>query len=120
MVFVAVEALPVESKSPAAVGERMSKDGRHTLGAAAPFSSKTSSLQGRSGGSAIIPKLVELVFGQGIYAYTQKLRGATIFQSDNGSEFKNSNVRAVINNKWSRLAHSRPYSPRTNGDITSK
>ena len=63
MIFVAVEVLPVGSKSPAAVGERISKDGRHDLGAAAPSSTKTSSLLGRSGRLAIMPKLVELFFG---------------------------------------------------------
>ena len=62
MVLVAVEASPVESKPPAGVGERISEDGRHDLGDAATFSTKTSSLQGRSGGSAFTPKLVE-VFG---------------------------------------------------------
>ena len=62
MIFVAVEVSPVGSKLPAAVVVRISKDGRRDLGAAAPFSTKTSSLQGRSGGSAITPKQVE-VFG---------------------------------------------------------
>ena len=38
MVFVAVEVLPVGSKPPAAVGERISKGERHDLSAAAPLS----------------------------------------------------------------------------------
>ena len=50
------------SKPPAAVGKRMFKGGRHDLGAAAPFSIKTSFLQRRAGGSALTPKQVE-VFG---------------------------------------------------------
>ena len=62
MVFVAVGVSPVRTKPPAAVGECISTDGRHDLGDASPFSTRTSSLQGRSGGSAIMPKLVE-VFG---------------------------------------------------------
>ena len=60
MVFVAVEISPVGSKPPASVVVRISKDARHDLGDAAPFSTKTSSLQGRSGGSAFTPKLVEV------------------------------------------------------------
>ena len=59
VVFVAVEILPVGSKPPAAVVVRIFKDGRHDLGAAAPFSATTSSLQERAGGSAFTPKLVE-------------------------------------------------------------
>ena len=51
MVLAAIEASPVESKPPAAVGERISKDGRHDLGAVVPLSTRTSSLQGRAGGS---------------------------------------------------------------------
>ena len=65
MVLVAVEASSVGRKPPAAVGERISEDGRHDLGDAAPFSTRTSSLQGRVGGSGIMPTLVELVFGPG-------------------------------------------------------
>ena len=42
---------------------RISKGERHDLGAAAPFSTTTSSLQGRAGGSVFTPKLVEVVFG---------------------------------------------------------
>ena len=57
-----MEVLPAGSKPPAADGERISKDGRHDLGAAEPSSTKSSSLQGRAGGSAYMPKLIE-VFG---------------------------------------------------------
>ena len=64
MVFVAVEISPVGSKPPAAVGERISKDGRHDLRSAAQSSTTTSSLQGIAEGSAFM-KLVELVFGPG-------------------------------------------------------
>ena len=64
MIFVAVEVSPVGSKPPAADGEHISKDGRHDLGDASPFSAKTSSLKVRSGDSAITPKQVE-VFGPG-------------------------------------------------------
>ena len=59
---MAVEASPVGTKPPAAVDERISKDGRHDLGDVAPSSTKMSFLQERSGGSAITPKLIE-VFG---------------------------------------------------------
>ena len=59
-------------KPPAAVGERISYDGRHDLGDASPFSTRTSSLQGRSGGSAIMPKLVELDFGPGSTRQAEK------------------------------------------------
>ena len=58
MVLVAVEAMPAGSKPPAAVGERISNGERHDFGAAAPFSTKASSLQGGAGGSAFTPKLV--------------------------------------------------------------
>ena len=40
MVFVAVEVSPVGTKPSAAVGERISKDGRHDLGAAARLSTR--------------------------------------------------------------------------------
>ena len=43
MFFVAVEVLPVGSKSPAAVGEPISKGERHDLGTAAPLSTRASS-----------------------------------------------------------------------------
>ena len=62
MIFVAVEVSPVGRKPPTTVVVRISKSGRHDLGAAAPFSTKPSSLQGRAGGSAITPKQVE-IFG---------------------------------------------------------
>ena len=65
MVFVAVDVSPVGSKPPAADVVRISKGERHGLGAAAPLSTGTSSLQGRAGGSAFMPKLVEVVFGPG-------------------------------------------------------
>ena len=42
MIFVAVEVSPVRSKPPAAVGDCISNDGRHDLGAAALFSTRTS------------------------------------------------------------------------------
>ena len=44
-----------------AVVVRISQGKRHDFGAAAPFLAKTSSLQGRAGGSAFTPKLVEVV-----------------------------------------------------------
>ena len=65
MVSEAVEASPVGTKPPAAINERISKDGRHDSDAAAPHSTTLSSLQGRAGGSAFTPKLVELVFRLG-------------------------------------------------------
>ena len=73
MISVAVEVLQVGTKPPAAVGKRILKDGRHDLGAASPLSTKTSSLQGRTGGSAIMPKLVELVVGPGSTRQAEKL-----------------------------------------------
>ena len=65
MVVVAVEGSPVGSKSPSTVVVRIFKGGRHDLGAAAPFSATTPSLQGRAGGSDFKFKLVEVVFGSG-------------------------------------------------------
>ena len=53
------------TKPPAAVDGRISKDRRHDSDAASPHSITTSSLQGRAGGLAFTPKLVELVFGPG-------------------------------------------------------
>ena len=64
MVSEAVEPSPVGTKPPAAVDERISMDGRHDSDAAGSLSTATSSLQGRAGGSAFTPKLVELVVGQ--------------------------------------------------------
>ena len=60
MVLVAVEVLPVGSKPLAAVVASISKGEGHDFGAAAPFSTKTSSLQGRARGSAFTPKVVKL------------------------------------------------------------
>ena len=53
------------AKPPAAVDERISKDGRHDSDAAAPHSATLSPLQGRAEDSAFTPKLVELVFRPG-------------------------------------------------------
>ena len=61
------------SKPPAAVDERISKGEIHDLGAAGPFSTRTSSLQGRAEGSAFTPKLVEVVFGPGSAQLAEKL-----------------------------------------------
>ena len=61
LVSVAVEASPVGTKPPAAVNERISKDGGHDSGDVAPSSTKTSSLQGISGGSASTPKVIEVL-----------------------------------------------------------
>ena len=73
VVFVAVEVSPAGSKPPAAIGESISKGERHDLGAAAPFSTKTSSLQGRARGSAFTSKLVEVIFGPGSTWLAEKL-----------------------------------------------
>ena len=74
MVFsVAVDASSVGSKPPAADGERIFKNGRHDFGDTSPFSTRTSSLQGRAGGSAIMPALVELVLGPGSTQRAEKL-----------------------------------------------
>ena len=61
------------NKPPAADVVRVSKGERHDLGAAAPFSTTTSSIQGGAGGSAFTPKLVELVFGPGSTRLAEKL-----------------------------------------------
>ena len=61
MIIVAEEVLPVGSKPPAAISVRISTGERHDFGAVVPMSTKTSSLRGRAGDSAFIPKLVELV-----------------------------------------------------------
>ena len=65
MVSEALEASPVGIKPPAAVDERISMDGRHDSSAALPHSTPLSSLQGRAGGPAFTPNLVELVVGPG-------------------------------------------------------
>ena len=62
MVSVAVDVSPGGSKPPGAIGKRISKDGRHDLGAAERFLTTASSLQGRAGRSAFMPKLFE-IFG---------------------------------------------------------
>ena len=61
MILIAVKALPAGSTSPAAISVRISTGERQGFGAAAPLSTKMSSLRGRVGGSAFMPKLVELV-----------------------------------------------------------
>ena len=63
VVSEAVEASPLGTKPPAVVDERISMDRKHDSDAAGPLSTTTSSLQGRAGGSAFTPKLVELVVG---------------------------------------------------------
>ena len=50
MALVTIEASPVGSKPPAAFGGRISKGGRHDLGAAAPLSTRAPSLEQGSGG----------------------------------------------------------------------
>ena len=65
VVSEAVEASLVGAKPPAAVDERISMDGRHDSNAAAPHSTTLSPLQGRAGGSAFTPNLLELVVGPG-------------------------------------------------------
>ena len=77
MVHVAVEAMPAGNKPPAAVGERISKGERHEFGAAAPFSTKTSSLQERAESSAFTPKLVEHI-GSGLTRFAEKLSDASL------------------------------------------
>ena len=61
MVLVAVEAVPERSKLSAAVGVRISTGETHNFGAVAPLSTRASSLKGRAGGSAFVPKMIELV-----------------------------------------------------------
>ena len=61
MILVTVEVIPARTKSLAAVSVRISKGERHDFGASAPFSTKTSSLQERAGGSGFTAKLVEQV-----------------------------------------------------------
>ena len=80
MVFVAVEA-SVGNKPPAADVVRISKGDRHDLGAAAPFSTRTPSLQERAGRSAFTPKLVELVFGPGSTRLAEKLSPCIAYTS---------------------------------------
>ena len=72
VVHVAVVVLLVESKPPAAVGEYISKGERHDLGAAAPFSTMTSPLQGRAGGSTFSPIVVE-PFGPSWILFAEKV-----------------------------------------------
>ena len=61
------------STPPAAVVVRISKGERHDLGVAASFTTRTLSLQERAGGSALTPKLVEVVFGLGSSRVAGKL-----------------------------------------------
>ena len=72
MVLFAVEVSPAGSKPPAGVDERISMGERHDLGSAVPFSTTTSFLQGRAGGSTFTPKLVEYV-GSGSTRLAEKL-----------------------------------------------
>ena len=61
MVFIAVKAVPTISNPSVTVGVRISTVDRYVSGAASPLSTKTSSLPGRVGGSAVMPELVKLV-----------------------------------------------------------
>ena len=62
VVLRVVGAVSVSSKPPAGVDERISQGERHGFGASVPSSTRASSPHvGRAGGSAILPKLVELV-----------------------------------------------------------
>ena len=61
------------TKPPAAVDGRISMDGRHDSDVTGPRSTTTSSLQGREGGSAFTPKLVELVVGPGFNPACRKV-----------------------------------------------
>ena len=72
MVLVVVEVVPAGSKPPVTLGVRISKGERHDFDVAAPFSTKTSSLQGRAGGSAFTPKMVEL-FGPAWTLFAKQL-----------------------------------------------
>ena len=61
MIFIAVDVSPVGSKPLAAVVVRISKGGRHDLGAAAPLSTRAFSLEPGGAGGPVqsSPKLVE-------------------------------------------------------------
>ena len=56
-----VKAVLAGSKPPAAGGVRISTGESHGFGASAPLSARASSVQGKAGGSAIMPKLIELI-----------------------------------------------------------
>ena len=74
VVFVTVEVLSLGSKPPAAVGERISKSERHGLGAAAPLSTRASSLEQGSAGGPVqsSPKLIEHI-GSGSTRFEEQL-----------------------------------------------
>ena len=72
MVLAAVEVSLVGSKPPAAVVVRIFKGERHDLGAAAPFLTTMSSLQGRAGVSFFTAKLVEHI-GSGSTRFVVRL-----------------------------------------------
>lgn len=42
------------------------------------------------------------------------------YQSDNGSELKNSKMRAIMVKVGVAIKHSRPYCPRTNGKVENR
>ena len=67
-----LETSPVGTKPPAAVDVRISMDGKHDLNAAAPHPTTLSSLQRRTGGSAFMPRLVELVVRPGSTWHAEK------------------------------------------------
>ena len=62
MFLIAVEAVLMGSKPPAAAGVRISPSERHSFGASALLSTRALSLNIRkAGGSAFMPKLIKLV-----------------------------------------------------------
>ena len=76
VVFIAVEVLPVGYKPPAAVGERIFKDERHDLDAAALLSTRASSLEQGSAGGLVqsSPKLLLIErIGSGPTQFEEKL-----------------------------------------------
>ena len=74
LVFVAVEVLTVGSKPRVVVGECISKDERHDLGAAAPLSTRVFFLEHESAGVPVqsSPKLVEHI-GSGSTRFEEQL-----------------------------------------------
>ena len=61
MVLIDIEVVLAGSRPPAAVSVRISAGERQGFGASVTLSTRTSSLRGRARGSAVMPKLVELV-----------------------------------------------------------
>ena len=86
---------------------RIFKGERHDLCAAVPCSTTTLSLEGRVGGSAFTPKVIELVFGPGSTRLAEKLSPCTACTALAARTRESCRLRARLP-PWQDVAAERP------------